>query len=174
MRPNSVLVCPVFARFGDLRVEIFFHAAVALEICGDKFGGFFCIDTEMLRETKRRKPINHAEIDHFCDAPVLAASARTAPRQTLPAPSASECLRRAGTPPPARHPPKDAPESAARSANNPPTAATSRSCHERSANLPAQLRCVPEYFAGLDLTSSAAPSPFPSDENRVCSRPVAG
>ena len=60
------------ARFGDLTVEKFFHAAIALEIFGDEFGGFFLVNVELLREAERRKAVNHAEIDDFRDAAMLA------------------------------------------------------------------------------------------------------
>ena len=60
------------AGFGDLLVEILFHAAVALKIRGDEFGGFFRVDAKILREAERRKPVNHAEIDDFRHAAMLA------------------------------------------------------------------------------------------------------
>ena len=55
MRPKSVSVKPVLRVSAIWRVEIFFHAAVALEIRGDEFGGFFGVDAEFLREAERAK-----------------------------------------------------------------------------------------------------------------------
>ena len=72
MRPKIVLVTPVCARFGDLAVEEFLHAAIAFEIFGDEFRGFFLVNAELLGEAEGGKAVNHAEIDDFGDAAMLA------------------------------------------------------------------------------------------------------
>ena len=70
MRPKRVLVKPGGVS-RNLLVEKFFDAAIALEICRDKFGSFLCVDAELLREAEGREAVNHAEIDDFGDAAVL-------------------------------------------------------------------------------------------------------
>src|SRR5262249_9172813 len=74
--------------FGYLLVEEFLDAAVALEVGGDKLGGFALIDGKLLREAKRRKSVNHAKIYNFGDAPVFA--------RLLERKHAKHLLRRAG------------------------------------------------------------------------------
>src|SRR5579872_5345823 len=59
------------ARFGDLAFEIFFDAAVAVEVSGDEFRGFFLVDLQILREAKGGEAVDDAEINYFGGAAML-------------------------------------------------------------------------------------------------------
>src|ERR1700722_310193 len=54
---------PSFAGLGDLPIQKVLHSTVTFEILGDESRRLFLVNAQILCQTKRRKPINHAKID---------------------------------------------------------------------------------------------------------------
>src|SRR5579864_5846039 len=59
------------AGFGDLAFEIFFNAAVTVEIGGDEFRGFFLVNLQILRQAEGGESIDDAKVDDFGGAAML-------------------------------------------------------------------------------------------------------